>query len=103
MKNHLIIAPLFMPAELRPEEFVTYLSALAAWIGKDAKNLESIFQDFRTDTKSEDTTPARMRFISYLFFECKAGSDMLQALRKGRQASRPVDTEHQPLNGMAAH
>jgi hypothetical protein len=86
MKDNRITAPIIMPAELRPAEFATYLSALAAWASKDPENLEAVFQMYREDTKSEDSVPERMRFTSYFFFECKAGIDFLASLRLNRRA-----------------
>lgn len=46
MKNNRITVPVIMPAELRPEEFATYFSSLAARAGPGANDLESIFQDY---------------------------------------------------------
>lgn len=90
MKNTRIIAPLFMPAELRPEEFATYLTALAAWAHKGAKNLETLFQSYLDDTKSEDSAPARMEFLSFMFFECTPGIDFLASLHKNRRAAHSL-------------
>lgn len=87
MKNNRITAPIIMPAELRPEEFATYLTALAAWASKDPENLEAVFQMYRSGTKSEDSASERMRFTSYFFFECKAGIDLLASLYKNRRAA----------------
>lgn len=84
MKNKRIAAPLIIPAELRLEEFATYFSALAEWVRQDPKNLAAVFSDYRADTKSADSAPARSRFISHLFFECKAGLDYLAVLQRNR-------------------
>ena len=84
MKNDSIIAPIYMPAELRPEEFANYFSAIAGWVRQHPKALESLFQDYRSETKSEDSPPARMWFNSFLFFECEAGLDFLRTLRRNR-------------------
>ena len=84
MQNDRIPAPIIIPAELRPEEFATYFSALAAWVRKDPKSLEAVFQGYRKQKKSEDSAPARMEFISFIFFECEAGIDFLRTLRRNR-------------------
>ena len=84
MKNNRITAPIIMPAELRPEEFAPYFSALAGWVGKNPQNLEGVFQDYRTDTKSENSPKARMEFFSFMFLECQAGIGFLRTLRRNR-------------------
>lgn len=85
MKNERITALIIMPAEPRPEEFATYLSALAAWATKDPENLEAVFQMYREDTKSEDSFAERMKFTSFFFFECMPGIDFLASLRRNRR------------------
>ena len=82
-KNH-ISASIIIPADLRPEEFAPYFSALAAWAHKDPQNLETIFRSYRKDVNSDDSASARMEFISFFFFECEAGLDFLRALRRNR-------------------
>ena len=84
MKNQRIPVPIIIPADLRLEEFAPYFSALAAWVLKNPNSLESLFCEFRDDTKAADTPAARMEFTSRLFFECKAGSDFLATLQRTR-------------------
>ncbi len=90
MKNVCSPAPLYIPADLRPEEFATYFAALAAWTGQHPKNLVELFQSYRTANMGANSPGELMEFLSALFFECRAGSDLLEALHHGRQASRTL-------------
>lgn len=94
MQNKRIPAPIIIPADLRPEEFATYFSALADWVRQNPKNLEGVFHDYRADTKSEDSPLARMEFISFLFFECEAGLDFLRTLQRNRLGQSAIVGNH---------
>lgn len=84
MKNKRTAALITIPADLRLEEFAAYFSALAEWARPNPENLEVLFNDFRANVKSDDSVQARMKFSSYLFFECKAGIDFLATLKRKR-------------------
>lgn len=84
MKNKRFVAPLIIPAELRLEEFASYFSALAKWVGKDPGNLEALFADYRASTNADDSTRDRLEFVSFLFWECTPGNNFLATLKRNR-------------------